>query len=156
MQRYIARIVWIVPLGLFWLGINQWHVARDLRATLEQGEAARAEVIEFMKNERPDIPFGYISLRAHLADGREIVQEKMALPFTLLPQVEHEQVLDVRVIPGAEQPIVISAIARTQWKIAAMQSAVCFGMMLMFGIGIFFWNRMLTRSGDPATRLAVN
>jgi hypothetical protein len=153
MQRYIARVLWLAPFSLLLLGINQWKVSGDLRETLEQGEAAQAEVLEFVKNERPDIPFGYVSLKARLADGSEIIQEKMALPYTLLPRVENAQTLDVRVIRGADQPIVISLIAQTQWKIAAVQAAVCFGVMLMAAVGLFFWNRMLASAGDPSARM---
>ncbi len=152
----VARLLWLVPIALLLLGINQWMVALDLRDTLEQGEAATAEVLEFVKNDRPDIPFGYVSLKATLSDGSEIVQEKMALPYTLLPRVEHALTLDVRVVPGADQQIVITDIAQTQWKIAAMQAAICFGVMLMAGVGLFLWNRMLTSIGDPASRSAAN
>jgi hypothetical protein len=156
MQRILARGLWVIPFALLALGVYQWDVSADLRRTLASGEAVQAEVIEFVKNDRPDIPFGYVSLRLRLADGREIVQEKMALPYTLLPLIEHQPTLDVRVLPDAAQPIVIHTIGKTQARIAAVQAGVCFGVLLHAGLALFFWNRMLTTAGDPALRVAVN
>jgi hypothetical protein len=134
------------------LTLNQAKVAYDLRNTLQLGESAIAEVLEFRINERVDIPFGYVSLRVPLADGREIVQEKMALPYTLLPQVRYRETLAVRVFPGSDQQIVIEDIVRTQWKIAAVQALICLFAFSMAAAGVYFWNRYLTRYGDPAAR----
>ncbi len=142
--------MWVIPASLLFLAINQARVAVDIRHTLEQGADAVAEVIEFRINERVDIPFGYISLRVDLEGGASLVKEKMALPYTLLPQVRYLDSVDVRVLPGASQPIVIAEIASTQWKMAGLQSLICLVGFLMAGAGVFFWNRMLYQKGDPA------
>ena len=152
LSNRIARYLWIAPLCLLLLGLNQAKVAYDLRETLQNGEEAVAEVLEFRINERVDIPFGYVSLKVPLANGDEIVQEKMALPYTLLPQVRYKETLNVRVFPGASQEIVIEDIVRTQWKIAAMQAIICLAGFLLAGVGVFAWNRYLTKHGDPAAQ----
>ena len=145
-----ARLLWIVPLFLCALAINQALVAFDIRHTLNSGEQAIADVIEIKINDRVDIPFGYVSLKVELDNAREIVKEKMALPYTLLPQVKDRVQLDVLVDPGSRQEIVIANIASTQWKMAGMQSMMCFFGFLFSGIGVFFWNRLLNTRGDPA------
>ena len=144
--------MWVVPGILIFLCVNQAKVAFDIKHTLENGSEAVADVLEIRVNDRVDIPFGYVSLKVPLDDGADLVQEKMALPYTLLPQVKNAETLDVRVLVGASQQIVISQIASTQWKMAAMQSAMCLVGFLIAGTGVFFWNRMLKEKGDPAER----
>ena len=131
--------------------MNQAKVAYDLHYTLNNGIAAVAEVLEVEVNERVDIPYGYVSLRVGLEDGREIVQEKMSLPYTLLPAVRYEDQLDVRVYPDSDQPIVIQEIASTHWKIAAIQSLMGFVGFLLATAGVYGWNRLLNSKGDPAS-----
>ncbi len=151
----VARYLWIVPVALLLLSLNQAKVAYDLRYTLNNGIAAVADVLEVEINDRVDIPYGYVSLRVGLEDGSEIVQEKMSLPYTLLPSVRYEDQLDVRVFPGAEQPIVIQLIASTQWKIAGLQGVMSFVAFLMAAAGVYGWNRLLNKDGDPAARVPV-
>lgn len=146
----IARFAWIVPVGLLLLTLNQAKVAYDLHYTLNNGIPAVADVLEVEVNERVDIPYGYVSLRVNLEDGREIVQEKMSLPYTLLPQVRYEDKLDVRVYPEAAQQIVIKQIASTHWKIAGIQALMGFTGCLLAAAGVYGWNRMLRKNGDPA------
>ena len=150
--HWVARFMWIVPIALLLLTLNQAKVAYDLHYTLENGIAAIADVLEVEVNERVDIPYGYVSLSVDLEDGRRIVQEKMSLPYTLLPSVRYEEELEVRVFPEADQPIVIKDIASTQWKIAAVQSLMGFVGFMMAAAGVFAWNRYLREKGDPATR----
>ncbi len=139
-----------MPIALLLLSLNQAKVAYDLHFTLNNGISAVAEVLEVEINERVDIPYGYVSLRVELEDGREFVQEKMSLPYTLLPSVRYEDQLDVRVFPESDQPIVIETIASTQWKIAAIQSVMVLVGFLLAAAGVYGWNRLLKRKGDPA------
>lgn len=144
--------MWALPAVLLLLALNQAKVAYDLHYTLNNGIAAVADVIEVEVNDRVDIPYGYVSLRVALEDGKEIVQEKMSLPYTLLPKVRYEEQLDVRVFLEANQQIVIMEIASTQWKIAAIQSLILIVGFLMAAGGVFAWNRYLKQKGDPAMR----
>ena len=148
----IARWLWVIPVALLLLTLNQAKVAYDLHYTLNNGISAVADVLKVEVNDRVDIPYGYVSLRVALEDGREIVQEKMSLPYTLLPAVRYAEQLDVRVFPDADQPIVISEIASTQWKIAGIQSLMGFVGFLLVTAGVYGWNRLLDKSGDPADR----
>ena len=139
-----------MPAILFFLCLNQAKVAVDIKHTLENGASAIANVIDVRVNDRVDIPFGYVSLQVPLEDGTDLVQEKMALPYTLLPHVQYEETLDVHVLVGASQQIVIARIASTQWKMAALQSAMCLVGFIMSGVGVYLWNRLLRKKGDPA------
>jgi len=146
----ISRLLWIVPAILLFLCLNQAKVAVDIKYTLENGKDTVANVLEMRVNDRVDIPFGYVSLQVPLEDGTDLVQEKMALPYTLIPHVQHQDQLDVHVLVGASQQIVISKIAATQWKMAALQSSMCLVGFIMSAVGVFLWNRLLRKKGDPA------
>ena len=149
-QVWVARGMWFAPLLMLFLVFNQYDVAQDLRATLEAGEAAVADIVEYEVSDRADMPFGYVSLKVNMEDGSSFDQEKMALPYTLLPILKGKEQVDVRVDRTADQPVVITQIAQTQWKIAAIQSAVSLGAFLILGFGVFWWNRHLSRQRDPA------
>jgi len=40
----------------------------------------------------------------------------------------------------------------TQIRVAGINTLMSFGAALLFGLGVFYWNRSLRREGDPATR----
>ncbi len=150
--KVIARLLWFAPLLLFLLAINQARVAVDLRETLNSGARATAVVTDFDKVDRADVTYGYVSLEVPMADGSTLVKEKLTLPYTLLPHVAGQESLEVLVLPGSQQEVVIASIAQTQWKIAAIQAAMAFGACILFGLGVNWWNRYLAREGDPAYR----
>lgn len=151
-KHLIARLLWIFPALLILLTVHQAKVAYDIHQTLQQGTPATAEVVETFKSERVDVSFDYVSLRVPLPDGRVLVKEKMSLPHMLYPQVEGKETLDVLVMPGEAQAVVIADIARPQWRIAAINAAMSFLGFLFFSVAVFAWNRFLNRKGDPADR----
>ena len=148
----IARLLWIAPALLLFLTINQAKVALALRATWETGVPSTAEVLTFENSNRADVTYGYVSLRVPLPDGGEMVKEKMSLPHSLLPRIEGQETLDVRVQPGAAQAVVIAHLMPTHWLIAASQAGISIIGALMFFAGFFWWNRYLKKKGDPARR----
>ena len=121
--RLIARLAWFFPVVLVLLAANQAFVAFQLVDTLNNGVYATAEVLEYERVDRADVTFGYVSLAVVMTDGTRLVKEKMSLPYTLLPMLEGETELQVVVMEGSKQEIVIASIAGTQWKIAAIQSS---------------------------------
>lgn len=143
--RIIARLLWFAPALLLFLTINQAIVATDLRSTWETGTPATAEVLEYETTNRVDVTLSYISLRVHLADGQTITKEKMSLPKSLLPRVAGEDELEVRVQPGAAQEIVIARLMPGHWLIAASQAAMACVAMIIFGIGVYWWNGYLRK-----------
>lgn len=156
---WVARALWIVPLILFLLGLNQAKVARDIRNTVLNGQTADAEVIAEQIENRTEITYDYVSLRVELPDGRVIEQDKMSLPHTVAEDVKTK--LDVqtgtphiavKVLPGSPQPLVIAYMGQTHWRIAAINAAMCFLGFLLLSFGVFAWNRYLRRRGDPALR----
>lgn len=149
-QIWIARLLWFAPALLLFLTVNQAMVAVDLRETLEAGRPAVAEVTDYEKVDRADVTFDYVSLRVPLENGEVLVREKMSLPHSLSLAIEGKTSLDVRVLPGAAQPVVITEVAATQWRIAAMNAAISFGAFLMFVVGLAFWQRYLRRERHRA------
>jgi hypothetical protein len=150
--HYIARTAWIIP--VFFLGLfgHQTYVAYHLQKTLTEGQPATAEVLEVHMENRVDVTYDYASLRVELPDGQVITREKMSLPHSLVQLLENRETVDVRVRPGAVQEVVVAQFGATQWRIAAMNAAMALGAALVFGLGIYYWDRYLRREGDPSER----
>lgn len=157
MNRLVARLAWVLPLFFLGLTVHQANVALDIRKTLDRGTLATAEVTEVHEENRVDVTFDWVSLRVPLEDGSVMVKDKLALPHSLVPLLKTEddeprETVDVRVDPGADQEVVILSVASTQWRIAAMNSAIGGVAFLIFAVGVFYWNRSLETDGDPAER----
>ena len=158
--RIIARLMWVLPALLLLLAINQAKVARDVRHTLEAGLPATAEITNVQKENRVDVTYDYVDLRVVLEDGRVLTKETLSLPHSLFPLIENQETVEVRVLPGAAQEIVIAStggpearlVARPQWRLAAINAAMSFIGFVIFAAGVFAWNRYLGRRGDPAER----
>ena len=151
-SRTVARIAWILPLFFAGLFVHQTRVAYNLHRTLTQGQPAQAQVLEVHQENRVDVTYDYVSLRVDLPDGSTITKEQMSIPHSLIQLLESKKTVDVRVRPGSSQEVVITQIGGTQWRIAAMNAAMAFGAALVFGLGVFFWNRYLKREGEPSER----
>lgn len=146
--------MWILPAILLVLGVYQVNVALDIRTTLHEGQLAQAEVIDAEVSGRADVTYDYISLRARLDDGTVIEREKMSLPHTIAKDLEGTTTLEVRVLPGSDQPVVVAELGRAHWRIAAINALMCAVGVVMLTAGVFAWNRYLHRKGDPALRAA--
>lgn len=148
----IARLLWIFPAILLFLTINQMMVARDVRETLTHGVPARAEVVEIFSSNRADVTYGYIRLR--IPTGGGVRERRLSMPLSLLNAMEGADSLDVRLLPGAgdDVDVVIADVARPQWRIAAINAGISFFGLILVTVGVWAWNRYLTRKGDPAGR----
>lgn len=158
LTRIVARAAWILPAFFFLLTLHQAKVAYDLDVTRTQGTPVTAEVLEVHKETRVDVTYDYVSVRAQLPDGTTIERQRLSLPHSVVPPLEGKKTLEARVLPGAAREIVITEkigptpVVATQWHIAAINAAISFGAFLLFGAGVFFWNRSLRDDGDPAER----
>lgn len=144
----IARLLWILPAILLFLTINQVNVAYDIRETLAKGTPATAEVLEVYQTNRADVTYGYIRLRIPADTGA--VETQLSMSLSLLNELEGSDSLDVRLLPGEDVEIVISDIARPQWRMAAINAGISFIGLILLTIGVWSWNRYLRRKGDPA------
>jgi hypothetical protein len=151
---FIARSLWIFPAILLVLTVNQVDVATDLHRTLTEGRPAVAEIFGYESSGRVDITYDFVNLRVRLEDGTVIEREQMSLPHVFAPELEGRQTVDVRVLPGADQPIVIEALGQAHWRIAATNAAMSAIGFILLSIAVFAWNRYLRRKGDPAYRSA--
>lgn len=146
MEKWIARAVWVVPPLLVWLAFNQAKVARDLKFTWVHGQPAVAQVLAFESRDRADVTYGYVDLRVELESGEELRRERLSLPQVFWQRVRGRDSLEVHVMVGAPQPVVITRLMPAHWLVAAAQSGTC-------GIGAFLalaaawaWNAHLRRS----------
>lgn len=150
----MARLLWIFPAILLFLTVNQVKVALDLRETLNRGVPATAEVVEIYKTNRVDVTYGYVQLRVPTEDG--VLEQRLSMPISLLHALDGKDSLEVRLLPGEAQEIVVTAIARPQWHMAAINGGISFIGLILLTIGVWAWNRYLRRKGDPADREAVS
>jgi hypothetical protein len=157
LQR-VAQAAWLVPVLLFGLSLHQAKVTYDLHDTKLAGVSAEAEVLEIHKGNRSDVTYDYVSLRVPLPDGETITRRKLSLPHGIVPPLLERETLQVRVQEGASIPIVITErigptpVVDTQMRIAGINGLMSLGAALLFGVGVWFWNRSLRRDGDPADR----
>ncbi len=147
-SRTVARVAWVLPVLLLALTINQFKVARDLGTTFENGVSATAEVTRYFRSDRKDVTHAEVDLRIVLADGTELIRERLALPYSIAHRIEDADSVRVRVRPGAAQEIVIEAIAGTQRRIALSNAAMSLIVFLLVLTGVWFWNRHLGRAND--------
>lgn len=156
--RIVARVAWILPVFFFFLTVHQSKVAYDLDVTRSGGTTATAEVLDVHKENRVDVTYDYVSLRVPLPDGGTLTREKLSLPHSIVPAIQDRTALEVKVLPGAAREIVVTErigptpIVDTQLRIALMNAAISVVASLLFGVGVFFWNRTLRDDGDPAER----
>lgn len=157
LQR-VAQAAWLVPILFFALSLHQAKVVYDLHETKVGGTSAVADVLEMHKGNRSDVTLDYVSLRVNLPDGEILTRNKLSLPHGLVPPLLDRKTLEVRVREGASIPIVITEkigptpVVDTQMRIAGINGLMSLGAALLFGVGVWFWNRSLRREGDPAER----
>jgi hypothetical protein len=160
--RWVARALWLAPAFLTFICGQQVWAAYTLGQTLQQGTPAVAEVTELHQENRVDVTYDYMKLRVELPDGGTLRTGKMSVPHTLAPLLEDKKRLKVFMRPGAAQEVVIREKARsggpplgaTQQRLAVVNAAMSGGAALLFGLGVFWWNRYLRRRGDPASERA--
>jgi hypothetical protein len=158
MLRRVAQVVWLVPVLFFFLSLHQGKVVYDLHGTKVAGTPAVADVLEIKKGNRSDVTLDYVSLQVDLPDGGTRTRNKLSLPHGLVPPLLERKTLKVRVKEGASIPIVITEkigptpVVDTQMRIAGINALMSLGAALLFGLGVWFWNRSLRREGDPADR----
>jgi hypothetical protein len=146
----IARIAWAVPALLLALSIHQVVTAVELGRTLDEGQLAMAEVTRYDRSDRKDVTNVELDLLVHLDDGTSFERNNMALPYSIGHRVEAES-LQVTVLRGGGQEVVITQIGQTQVRIAWSNAAMSFIAFLMAFVGVFSWNRWIkNRSAQPA------
>jgi hypothetical protein len=154
----MARVAWILPIFFVGLSLHQTKVTYDLNVTAQNGTPATAEVLNVHQENRVDVTYDYISVRVPLPDGGSLTKETLSLPHSIVPAINDRETLQVNVLPGAARDVVLTEAIRgvpivsTQRRIAMMNAAISFGAFLLFGAGVWFWNRSLSRDGDPAAR----
>jgi len=143
----VARVAWILPAVLLLLTVHQVVTAVNLGRTLDEGQQAMAEVTRYERSDRKDVTHVELDLLVHMPDGTSFERNRMALPYSIGHRVEAES-LEVTVLPGGGQEVVITQIGRTQASIAWSNGAMSFIAFLMAFIGVFSWNRWLARKED--------
>lgn len=154
----VAQAAWLVPVLLFALSVHQAKVGYDLHSTKLHGTSATAEVLDIQKGNRSDVTYDYVSLRIPRPDGGTMTRKKLSLPHGIVPPLLERTTLEVRVREGASIPIVITErigptpVVDTQMRIAGINALMSLVAALLFGVGVWYWNRSLRRDGDPAER----
>ena len=145
--RTVAKLAWSVPLFLLALTVHQAFTAVQLKETMDQGVSTWAEVTRYERSDRKDVTEVELDLIVHMPDGSQFVREKLALPYSIGHRVEVDT-LQVRVLSGAAQEVVIQEIGLTQVHIAWSNFAMSLIAFAMSFIGVFSWNKMLRNGKD--------
>lgn len=140
--RTVAKLAWSVPVFLLALTVHQAYTAVQLKKTIDQGTLTWAEVTRYERSDRKDVTEVELDLVVHLPDGSQFEREKLTLPYSIGHRVEADT-LEVMVLQGAAQEIVIKDIGDTQVRIAWSNMAMSFIALVMAFSGVFFWNRMM-------------
>lgn len=158
LTRRVAQLAWIIPIFFLGISVHQGYVAFDLRETKTQGRDATATVEEVHVDNRKDVTYDYLHIRVPMPDGSVLTREKLSLPHGIAPALEGKETLQVRVTEGANPELVVTEkigstpVVDTQIRIAGINGLMSLGAALLFGVGVWFWNRSLRRDGDPAER----
>lgn len=158
LTRRIAQAAWILPLFFLGISLHQGTVVYDLYTTKMNGTEATAEVREVHVENRSQVTYDYVSIRVPMPDGATLTRDRLSLPHGIVPALKGKKTLAVRVGPGANPSIVVTEpigptpVVETQMRIAGINGLMSFGAALLFGLGVFYWNRSLRRDGDPADR----
>ncbi len=146
--RSVARIAWLIPALLAALTLHQTFTAFQLNRTLEEGTPAWAEVTRYDRSDRKDVTNVSLDLLVHLSDGSTFERKNLALPYSIGHRVESDT-LQVTVLPGSGQEVVISEIGKTQVRIAGSNAAMSFIALIMAFVGVMAWNRLLKKTSAP-------
>jgi hypothetical protein len=166
--RWVARVLWLVPAFLAFICAQQVWAAYTLGQTIQKGTPTVAEVVELHQENRVDVTYDHMRLRVDLPErenggnGGALRTGQMSVPHTLAPLLQDKKRLKVFVRPGAVQEVVVreearasgASIGATQQRLAVVNAAMSGVAALIFGIGVFWWNRYLRRRGDPAAEQA--
>jgi hypothetical protein len=146
-SRVLAKSAWVIPIILFLLTLHQALVTYDLGVTIRDGERMQAKVTQYHRVDRKDVTQADIDLKVVFSDGTVLEKHRMSLPYTIAHRVEKDS-LEVYVLPGSRQEVVIASISGTQRRIALSNAVMAGIMFLIAGVGVYFWNRYQARNPD--------
>ncbi|HAY35892.1 MAG: hypothetical protein HOC28_08495 [Bacteroidetes Order II. Incertae sedis bacterium] len=143
--KKVARWAWLIPAILVALSAHQAYTAIQLQKTMDEGISTWAEVTRYDRSDRKDVTHVELDLIVHLPDGTEFERKNLTLPYSIGHRVQADT-LQVKVLQGAAQEVVIEQISSTHVRIAWSNFVMSFiGFLMAFGL-VFGWNRMLKRS----------
>jgi hypothetical protein len=148
MTAVLARLMWLAPALLLVIGLWLIQAGIGQKHTLDSGVLLTADVVDINIRNRADVTYGHIDLDVPEPSG-DTVRVRLPLPLSLLMSIEGQPRVDIRLLEGSEQPIVIEAIARAQWKLSLINASMCLLGAMLLAWGVFAWNRYLRKSGDP-------
>lgn len=101
----------------------------------------RAAVLRYDRTDRKDVTHAEMDLSVPLSEGDSLYVEHLALPYTIAHRVEETDSLDVYVLPGSRQQVVIASIEGTQRRIAFYNALMSLIGFVIAAVGVFYWNR---------------
>ncbi len=146
----LAWLLWVFPALLLVLTIHQGIVALEIRETFNHGIPAVAEITNTFTTDRVDVTYDFVGVRVRLPDGRMFEREEMPVPHTFYRQIISQPQIKVLLRPGSSQPVVFAQTGHAHWRMAAINAAISFMAFLIVTVGVFSWNRYLSRRGDPS------
>ena len=136
---------WIITSLVAALSLHQPFTAIQINRTLEEGSLTWAEVPRYERSDRNDVTNVSLDLLVHLSDGSTFERKNLALPYSIGHRVESDT-LQVTVLLGSGQEVVISEIGKTQVRIASSNAAMSFIALIMAFVCVLAWNRLMKKT----------
>ncbi|MEX0772715.1 MAG: hypothetical protein WEB89_10120 [Balneolales bacterium] len=128
---YLWYLLWLLPIGLTGLGIQQALVYYGIQNTEQNGTEYHAEVVEFQMKHMAAQSNGIIILKFTTDTGETIVQ-KLSLPIQNAGLLMDSETLSLKYLEGSYQPIIIMPTLWFQTK------------MVLINIGVIFLSVLIT------------
>lgn len=138
MNRYkFLYFVWLLPLYLGGLLIQQINVYYGIEDTFENGNSYTAEVVDFDFRQIAAQTNGYIVVNFEDDGGNEI-ERKLSLPIEMAGKLQETRIIPVRYQPGASQEIVLVPAFDIQKGLVLTNMGMAFvGFLLTFFLALY-------------------
>lgn len=128
----LLHLFWLIPAGLFYLGIQQTSVVFGLQQTYEEGEMYLAEIIDFEIKQIAAQTNGHLTVEFETSDG-EMIRRQLSQPIQNAAQLQNTTHVPVQYLENSFQPIVLVPIYEFHRNMVLANIGIAFIALLITG-----------------------
>ncbi len=159
----VAKLLWALPLLMVVITVLTARAGFEQRAVYEGGIRVTADVLGLDLRERSEITHGAVRLRYTMPGATTPTLRTAEMPLVLIKEIEANlnatpagQTYQVPLLVSTTtDQVVLGTHPRGQWLLTFSLAGMAFIGAVVSGLLVGGWNRLLSREGDPATRLNV-